>query len=478
MKNRKTICLFLALLLLLPSCSTDTPEEILNTETEIITETIETEPETEATLNLPEELDLEGKTISMLVKEEDSIGNVEGDELAVAAYTAQINAEELLNAKYEFQISSVVPIEISNLVHAGEDAYAAAAHSGRWYASFFLDGIFHDIKNLEYIDLDKPWWYKDYIESVSVNINNPNILVSDMTWYPIGLLQGILINDRLMNQYLQISNNDLYQIVLDGKWTTDKFLSFTENVYTDVNGNGQYDDTDIYPWMNEAHYSITPLVYGSGISMESRDKDGYPVLAINNELVYNQVEKLFNFFKSDTCLYTNDNITQKNFSAGTVLMIKIRLADTFWYLREMEDDYCIVPLPKYDESIANYTSFPEGGIQWYGVPITVSDTAAVSAAIEALSYFGHQFIKPTVIEQSLKKKYTRDDMSSQVIDIMIEHSTASFFYAFEKSGRIGKMPELFENLFNENNNSNNFASLVAAYEPSTVAALKELKSQE
>ena len=80
--------------------------------------------------------------------------------------------------------------------------------------------------------------------------------------------------------------------------------------------------------------------------------------------------------------------------------------------------------------------------------------------------------------KSLKKKYTRDDMSSQVIDIMIEHSTASFFYAFEKSGRIGKMPELFENLFNEKNNSNNFASLVAAYEPSTVAALKELKSQE
>jgi hypothetical protein len=96
------------------------------------------------------------------------------------------------------------------------------------------------------------------------------------------------------------------------------------------------------------------------------------------------------------------------------------------YMRDMKDDFGIIPLPKYDEAQAAYYSTPGAGINFFAVPVTVKDTECVSAVLEGLAILGHQDIIPTYYEIVLKSKYSRDEESAEMLDIIRENIIVDF----------------------------------------------------
>ena len=86
----------------------------------------------------------------------------------------------------------------------------------------------------------------------------------------------------------------------------------------------------------------------------------------------------------------------------------------------MDTEFGILPFPKYNENQEKYItriSF----FDMFTVPITVSDLDRTSAIIEVLNCESGNIVIPAYYEISLKTKYARDNDSSGMLDLIMEH---------------------------------------------------------
>jgi hypothetical protein len=109
-------------------------------------------------------------------------------------------------------------------------------------------------------------------------------------------------------------------------------------------------------------------------------------------------------------------------------------------LRDMTDDYGILPYPKYDENQENYRSVVQDTAALTCVPVTCSILDTASAVLEALAYYSYYDVTPVYYESALKVKYSRDEITPKVIDIIRDSAMTDTSYvyidAFNNLGRI------------------------------------------
>ena len=102
------------------------------------------------------------------------------------------------------------------------------------------------------------------------------------------------------------------------------------------------------------------------------------------------------------------------------------------YFRYVEGlDYGILPVPKWDEKQENYNGFVMQ--QLFIVPSSLNeeDYENTSIIIEALSAEGYKQVFPVYFEIALKQKYTTDNESIRVLDIINETKSVSFSCIYE-----------------------------------------------
>ena len=132
---------------------------------------------------------------------------------------------------------------------------------------------------------------------------------------------------------------------------------------------------------------------------------------------------------------TEPNPTLKNvqdFSEGKSLFLPGFLY-TSENLRDMKDDYGIIPFPKYDESQEDYISSVHDIATLMCLPTTCTKVDAVCATLEAMAYYSYYEVTPVYYETALKTKYTRDDLSSQIIDIIHDTAMTDLAYVYQES---------------------------------------------
>ena len=115
--------------------------------------------------------------------------------------------------------------------------------------------------------------------------------------------------------------------------------------------------------------------------------------------------------------YTDVNMAFKN---GNILFYQHCLNVPVGHLRDMEDDYGILPMPKYDEKQETYISFMNAWTTGFvGIPST-ADFERSAFMMEAMGYAGYEMFREPVYDITLKTKGARDNESERIIDIIIE----------------------------------------------------------
>ena len=90
-------------------------------------------------------------------------------------------------------------------------------------------------------------------------------------------------------------------------------------------------------------------------------------------------------------------------------------------MRNMSDDYGIVPIPKLDEAQSEYYSYAHDTFTAYAVPATVIDERLeqVGAILEAMASESYRTVLPAYYEITLKDKYCNDPESRDMLDTII-----------------------------------------------------------
>ena len=433
-------------------------------------------------LGLPEGLDYTGETFRLITAE----GYLEATEedrdssdiLAQAKYKQIMNVSDLLGVEFEFY--NATPFEIASTwvytaVNSWTDEYDAVFTVDGNMRTMAEMGFFKTVSELPYINLDNPWWSKDYIESVSLNPHDPYLLFGSITYNAIERLVCVSFNKRLLEEIHGLKDTDIYEMVLDGTWTIDKFLELARGVYVD-NGDGLNDGNDIHGYVTDGAGSLINLAYSSGLKFTGRDADGFPTLQMNNERTISLVEKLLTL-RNDVAYYdaNKDNDANvnfpyaRNFAEGKALFL-IQRFFTMPVCNEMTDDYGMVPMPKYDEDIEGYTSIETNHVQWGAVPVTCERVEMTSAVLEAMAYEGYQQLTPAYFENTLKLRYTRGDLGyeSQMLDLIVEGANTDFIYV----NSLGGLGNIFGEIFQEGENI--FASTYDSYEPAALVKIEQM----
>ena len=304
-------------------------------------------------------------------------------------------------------------------VQAGEDDFDVIVSMGHDIPRMYTYNVFYNLHDVPYLDFEKPWWDKNCIESFTLLGYMP-FTVSDMTILDKGVASATFFNKNMAADY---GITGLYDCVYEGNWTIDKLIETGTVVETDTNGNGRRDDEDVYGLVC-GDDPVYMLFHSAGGRYISQDENGMPAVSFQSEnnftaiqyylekLMYDENLTCNNSFKSgrmgENKLFAEDH--------GLYLMTNIKATNE---LREMESDFGILPIPKYQAEQDHYSSSVSVfGTNLISVPITTQHLEMTGVLLEALAAESRYTLIPAFYDTVIKDKSTRDRESADMLDII------------------------------------------------------------
>ena len=437
--------------------------------------------ETESTDSLPDGLDFDGAVINLLIPggevnqvtmDEFYAESETGDIINDAVYRRNMAAEERLNVTLnvicgpDLHHWDEMNKMIRTSILSADNAYQLIAGWSARAPALALDGLFFNLKDLSYLNLSEPWWTQSISEELTLG-GKLHFAVGDMTTSLIASCSVIFFNKRLQQDY---SVPDLYEVVLDGKWTIDYMDELSRGISSDLNGDGIMDEKDLYGAAYTTLNVVDGFLQSSNIKMTKNDEKGIPYLDMEAEKIGILIDKIYNLLYENQGAYTLqgdnfENLVCKQFDMfkndQVLLLPEVLLPNFIGQLRDMKSDYGIIPYPKFDGAQEKYLSRIWDIVSLMCVPINCDVPEAVGAFMEAMGSESYRKLTPVYYETALKIKYSRDDISAKMIDIIREGAYLNFASIYNESidNPWFCMRELMTN------KSNNFASWYERNEP-------------
>ncbi|MCI8387901.1 MAG: hypothetical protein HFE63_05480 [Clostridiales bacterium] len=292
------------------------------------------------------------------------------------------------------------------------------------------EGYYVEGRDLEYCNFDNPWWIQDMYDRFAIE-DKLFEFVGDASLTVYKELGVVYFNKRIFDNY---GLENPYDLVRSGDWTLDKMIELGTATGND-GGDGVYDyKTDEMGTVAE-RIVLEKLSIGTDVSAYSKDNNGVITANDLTEKYISVYEKLYNF------VYSNDNVVSLNthdsqtYDTGTYFgegrfALMINFLKMTEMIRDMNDDFGIVPMPKYDKEQDKYLSSLGTSISVFLVPKTARDIPLTSKVMEALCYYSYMDVTPKYYEVALKEKYSRDDDIKEMLTIIRDGATLNidFFH--------------------------------------------------
>ena len=114
------------------------------------------------------------------------------------------------------------------------------------------------------------------------------------------------------------------------------------------------------------------------------------------------------------------------FSEGRGLSMMHFTSSAAVYLREMEDPYLILPMPKADETQETYRSYANPWMDAFVAIPKNADTDFAGFVSEALAYYSYKNVRPLSYELTYKTKMARDENSAEMLGIIFDNLYLDF----------------------------------------------------
>ena len=389
-----------------------------------------------------------------------------GDILNDLVYRRNTQFEELYNVRIsasDMDYGSINEVA-RKAAQAGDNPYDLYMTN---YTSYSLatGGYLIPWSSVSSMDISQPWWDQAAVRELSV-AGNSYLITGDIS--PTGLLHSecILINKKLFDAR---GMDYQYQTAFDGKWTIDKMINESKDLTEDLDGDGKYrDKTDMFSftlWFDGG----TALLYGQGAYLSEQDENDIPHIRFDAENITNRYGRIYQLVIENNGNYskTDHEMTYKVFNQGRAYFCDIMFIKIGMFLRDMEDDFGVLPLPKYDESQPIYQTNVSGAATALILPVSCPDPEDVGLLIDAYAAMAYDQITDSLFDVIASVKNTRDEESSRMTQLIIRNRVFDPVRMYYIDGH-----NIADDLLAKK--SNDVASYLAKYEPKATAALEKL----
>ena len=434
--------------------------------------------------NLPE-IDYEGDSVTILYREEvayEFATEQTGEPVDDAVYDRNRAISERFNLTLDYMgrpglwaTQADYKGLITNTVLAGDSTFDIITGQSNIVLPLATENIYLDLADAKYIDYTKPYWKDGFHDNATIH-GHLYAVSGDYALTTLTETNVLLFHAGLFDDY------DIaypYQMVRDGTWTLDAFLSLVETFSADLNGDSVIDENDLRGFTAYGN-SINPLTYSTQTAIMAKQEDGTHIIDFPKEKhieVYDKVYDLVhsvNFLdreKAPEGFAHSDNAVVYELEVGRSAMVGVVLKGVEW-LRDMKEDFGILPYPKYNEEQEDYVCSILRRFTVASVPITAADPDQSSLVLEALSCIGYNDIIPTYFNVALKDKYTRDADTAEMLDII--QAGAYFDFADAFYGNLSGVSDFLTSYAYYNSNAKGLASFFEKQRNSIQKQLDEL----
>jgi len=322
--------------------------------------------------------------------------------------------------------------KISNSLAAGAGDYDIIVGYQYYDIGMATEGWLVNLNNLadynaDYIDFDADYWGKYYNENLQYG-DTRFWITGDLALRYIGGMYCTFVNARIYDDILADKYGSIYDIARNGEWTLDKMTTLAALCYRD-NGDDKTDEEDQIGYGWEPNDPLDGLAFGSEVPFSTKSSDGTIKITLNSQRTIDFIQKLGKLLESNSSFkYTDSDsdTVMTAFKNGTVAFHVNKVFKAESYLQNMEDQYYMVPCPKFDESQTYYVTGVHDGCSIFGIAWDSPNVPAAAATLEALAAESLRIVTPVYYQSSLKYKYTRDDDSAAMIDLIREHVETDF----------------------------------------------------
>lgn len=362
-----------------------------------------------------------------------------GETINDAVYNQLLSTRDRYNV--DIQIVDVSNELVKNSVQAGDESFQIfTTGTSGGAGACVLTGLVQNLYNFDAIDFTKPWWNQNTVAELTLNDRlymafgdicaERGITYTHSFFFNKVMAEDFGINDKVQALY---GEDSIYDLVRNGKWTIDAMETLIEGIYVDENGDGKagFEDT----------YGLGQSIPVSGVyrtsfdcTIMTRDEEGWPVLNINTEKFNDIVPRIYALCYDNPSVLigtqAQEGLLAETFTAGQLLLYSGFLCDVDT-LREMEDEFGVLPFPKYDEEQSQYYTTVRGDNYFLCIPVTVqeSDQEFVGLVTETLAYYGYTLVRQAVYEDTLKGKMVRDDDSIEMLEMVVDGIVIEYAFA-------------------------------------------------
>ena len=362
-----------------------------------------------------------------------------GETINDAVYNRNSLVSDHLNVNLEEYIAdwNETTPTVDAMILAGDNAYDIFFDESQFSMQYVAKGNTADLRTTE-LQLAEPWWDAGSIETMSLGdrlytVNGDlHLMYGESAWV-------FYVNKQMLTDYSLASP---YTLVQEGAWTMDKAGELIRAVATDVDGDGRINTDDQFGLATHGDVSLALLI-GGGQSLLTKNADNIPQWSSLSEAVYNISAKTHEIFfdtnvvfmdgmtpqGKNTAAVVNSNIID-HFSAGKSLFLCEVLGHAK-ILRGMDNDFGILPVPKYAED-ADYTTFVARSAQVLMIPVTAGPDALHRTAVILDNLCAESFrtVRQAYYDVQLNGKTIRDEESRDMLEIIFANRRYEMAYLF------------------------------------------------
>lgn len=386
-------------------------------------------------LGIPADVNFNDREITFLIDDTATMkefyyDEVDGDRIGTAIHNRNLATEDRLGVTFKYieetggssKYTAFAKLVESD-IQSGNCEYDIIAAYSRTHPTLTLTGSLLDLTEVDYLDLDQPYWPDTLTNECTIN-NKLYYCSGDISTNLLWMTIGTFFNkDMLAAKELESP----YDLVNSNKWTLDKIFEMATDCYEDVDGAGVKDEGDKYGYVM---YTTNMDAFFNGAGFVAIEKDANGDLAISEDMtdqrLYDLIEKCGSFFNSTDAFYKNDVSVREIFFEERALFITDRVfivagKDNGNQTEKIEFEYGLVPQPKLSEDQENYCTNVGHPFMMYGISAGLKDETMINACgatLETLGYYGYTLVTPEVFENAMKLRYASDDVTSQMYDIL------------------------------------------------------------
>ena len=392
------------------------------------------------------DLDFEGEELTMLLR--NNVQNTREwykssteDELDEAIAMRNSACEETLNVQISFEfldgngsdhgpytqsLYANIQTDVNSDLHYYDIgcnfSYYCASPLIRDYAANLLD-----VEQFPYFDFSLPCWNQAIVEDTTFNeqlfyvAGDANISMFDaamIMWY----------NKTLYDKKKEATDpENIQDLALAGQWTYDELYRWASRIYEDTNGTEGKQSDDTYGFgaygANPCPADCLPYAWDLELVIENNDKTHEFAIA-GNQKAEEALTKYRNLLNANgSTMSAGLGANTKNFAAGCYVFYNDRL---FWnydqnmMIREMDDKYGLLPMPKYDVSQEQYGTTSQDYYNLFMIIDHAGSTVktkgeAVSAFLQLANEESYTGVRGYYFNRIIKPKFFGTDDSEGTV---------------------------------------------------------------